>query len=273
VNKVEQQRAHFESVSARYFQARQTENHLTLKHLLWRAFLQDKTGLFAPVVSVLEPMCGYSEGRKILRAHLASDIRYSGFDYSQSLVEEARSMYPTERIDCQDITQWTPDEEHDLVIVIGGLHHVPHHTERVLRSIHDALKPGGHFINFEPTQNNALLRWIRQVIYRRNPLFDEQTERAFDLPELNRLYRSAGFEPVDQMYPGLLSYVLYYNPDAFPALNLGSPATVERLFRAESRFYRGFTARKLSFATMTLLVKPEQAAGNGKAHPAAATQS
>ena len=118
-----------------------------------------------------------------------------------------------------------------------------------------ALKPGGYMINLEPTQNNPLYRWARNRIYRENELFDDETEQAFDLPELNALYRDAGLEIRDQMYPGLLAYIMYYNPDAFPALNIGSSKSVRTLFTLEKSFYRSWPARIFSFATLTLLQK------------------
>jgi hypothetical protein len=58
------------------------------------------------------------------------------------------------------------------------------------------------------------------------------------------------------MYPGLAAYVLYYNPDAFPALNFGGPETVRRLFALERPFLRSAAARTLSFATLSLWRKP-----------------
>lgn len=259
---VEHQRDHFEAVSEKYFKARQNANHLTLKRLLWNHFLSGKAELFGDPIRVLEPMCGYSEGRQILETHLRSAIVYAGFDFSRPLVDEARERYPNDQIYLQDITQWEPQEQYGVVIIIGGLHHVYAHTRDVLARISRAVKPGGYFINFEPTQNNALFRWIRNRIYQKNSLFDAQTERAFELDELNDHFRQAGFDIVDQIYPGLLAYTLYYNPDAFPTLNVGSPGWVEALFGLEKHAYRSWLARKFSFATLSLLRKGDKDAGH-----------
>lgn len=255
LNDVERQRDHFEAVSEKYFKARQNANHLTLKRLLWSHFLLDKAKLFGDPIQVLEPMCGYSEGRLILETHLRSAIVYTGFDFSRPLVEEACERYPNDHIFVQDITQWEARQQYDVIIIIGGLHHVYAHTRDVLARISRAVKPNGYFINFEPTQNNALFRWIRNRIYRKNSLFDAQTERAFELDELNEHFRQTGFEIVDQIYPGLLAYTLYYNPDAFPALNVGSPEWVKALFGMERNTYRSWLARKFSFATLSLMRK------------------
>lgn len=263
MDSVEQQRAHFERVSDEYLNARQNANHLELKQLLWSQFLSDKREVLSHVTNVLEPMCGYAEGRSILQVHLGHDFSYTGFDFSRPLVDEARMRFPESKIFLADVTQFEPSEQFDLIILIGGLHHVYAHTAGVLKRLYSALKPGGHFINFEPTQNNRLFRLVRDRIYRGNHIFDADTERAFDLNDLNLSYVAAGFEIADQMYPGLVAYIMYYNPDAFPILNVGGTHWVRRIFRAETPFYRAAIASRLSFATLSLLTKPRTSRNRG----------
>ena len=67
---IEQQKEHFESISKRYFNARQNKNHLFLKKLMWNFFLHDKEMLKIKNIKVLEPMCGYAESKFILEEHL-----------------------------------------------------------------------------------------------------------------------------------------------------------------------------------------------------------
>jgi SAM-dependent methyltransferase len=251
----QQQREHFEAVSERYFSARQNENHLLLKKLLWDDFLAGKESILPQDGDVLEAMCGYSEGKSILESRFPVRFRYSGFDYSRPLVDKARERFPEARIFVADATQFDEVDSCDLIILIGGLHHVYRHTDEVLARLHRALRPGGHFINFEPTQDNFLFRKIRQRIYDRNALFDADTERAYELGDLNAAYRRAGFTIRDQVYPGLLSYVLYYNPDAFPRLNLGGPRCVKAAFALDRPFFRSAIGRYFSFATLSLLAK------------------
>ena len=256
---IEHQRAHFENISKKYYESRHTENHLVLKELLWGFFLRDKGVLRGRALRVLEPMCGYGEGRKIVQRFLTDRINYFGFDYSQPLVERARMESPGVRFEHLDVTRFAlePGEEpYDLIILLGGLHHVYQHAHVVVDRLSGALRSGGYFVNFEPTHNFTPLHWVRERIYKRNELFDAQTEQGFWLSELDALFRHGGYELVDQIYPGLLAYVLYYNPDAFPMLNVGNPAWVRRLFGLESMFFRSFLARKLSFATLSLWRKP-----------------
>ncbi|MEW6696500.1 MAG: class I SAM-dependent methyltransferase [Bacillota bacterium] len=255
MGKVEQQGEHFESISDKYYQSRQAENHLLLKKLIWADFFKDKEYLKKENMAVLEPMCGYAEGKKILESHLDIKFDYFGFDYSENLINQVKKQDSMINVVKMDVTKFKPEKQYDLIILIGGLHHVPAYTNQVIDNISKALKDGGFFINFEPSQNNFLLKKIRDRIYEKNSLFDNDTEKAFDLDDLNRLYTSNKLKIVDQFYPGLLSYVLYYNPDAFPALNIGNKNCVKIAFNLDKLFIRNIVGKKLSFATLTLLQK------------------
>ena len=256
MNDIEQQRVHFESVANRYMESRQNANHLLLKNLIWSHFLRDKQ--WRRPLRVLEPMCGYAEGLKILEFHVGGLINYTGFDISQTLVEHVRRSRPDVNVRVQDVTSFEiGDDSYDLIILIGGLHHVYRHLDSVLDRLSMALAPGGYFINFEPTHNNVVFRYVRGRIYKKNSLFDSDTERGFDLRDYNHAFTSRSFEQVDQIYPGLLSYVLYYNPDAFPMLNIGGERLVRALFAVDQLFFRNWIGRSLSFATLSLWRKSE----------------
>lgn len=254
---IEQQREHFDNISEKYYSARKHKNHLLIKGLIWSYFF-NRNSFPEKCLDVLEPMCGYGEGKKILENYAGLNINYTGFDYSQALIDLVKKEIPDLNIYQQDITRFdarVKDQSYDLMILIGGLHHVYEHTEDAIKRLMPALKPGGLFINFEPTQNLKLLKMIREYIYKRNKLFDDETEQAFDLHELNALFTRNGFEIVDQIYPGLLSYILYYNPDAFPFLNLGSERMVKALFNMDKLFIGNMIGRKFSFATLSLFRK------------------
>ncbi len=255
MSSVDQQREHFESISDTYFDARQHPNHLLYKKLMWELFFKRNGHVLHDGEKVIEPMCGYSEGKAILEQHCGKTFDYTGFDFSKSIIDRAKKNYPSADIYVQDVTKFEGHEQYDLMILIGGLHHVYAHVSSVLERLVSALKPGGYMINLEPTQNNPVYGWVRRRIYRKNELFDDETEQAFDLPELNHLYRDAGLSIQDQIYPGLMAYIMYYNPDAFPALNRGSSKVVRAVFALEKKFYRSWMARKLSFATLSLLAK------------------
>lgn len=256
MNKTEQQREHFNTIADRYFEARQHANHLRYKELMWKFAFDHSSFRLPESARVLEPMCGYAEGYKVLRTYCGNSFRYHGFDYSDSVIERLRHAYPELSVDLGDVTTFRSDEKYDVIVLIGGLHHVPEQAKHVVASLAAALAPGGHFVNLEPTSGNWLFRAVRAQIYTRNSLFDEETERAFGVEELHDMFHRAGLEPCVAMYPGLLAYVMYYNPDAFPALNRGSEKLVETLFNLEKRWYTTKIAKLLSFATLSIWRKP-----------------
>ena len=200
-------------------------------------------------------MCGYGEGKDILEKHLGIKILYSGFDYSKNLVEKVKKLDPEADVVEMDITKFVPSKEYDLIIIIGGLHHVPYHVDDVIGNLRKSLTENGYLIYFEPTHNNFLFRKIRERIYKKNSFFDNDTERAFELKKINQVFLGHNFKIIDQIYPGLFSYILYYNPDAFPFLNRGGEWLVKTIFGFDKLFFRNFIGRKLSFATITLLQK------------------
>jgi SAM-dependent methyltransferase len=255
------QSLHFDSIAKRYFSARQSANHLLYKKLLWSCALKGLCHDDREQIDVLEPMCGYAEGKSIIEKFYPGRIRYDGFDTSELLLEKAKDKMPEANLFQADITKFVPQKKYDIIILIGGLHHVYISAAPVLAVLHGALKESGIFINFEPTHACGLTQYIRDKIYESNSLFDAGTERGFALKELNGIYHEAGFQIADQIYPGLLAYVLFYNPDAFPFLNIGGSFLVRSLFAVDRILFRTRTARILSFATLSIL-KPESSHGN-----------
>lgn len=253
-NLIEQQREHFDSIADKYFSARQNKNHLQFKKLIWKEFFKDFTWEKERTL-VLEPMCGYSEGERILSENIDTKLIYEGFDYSQPLINEVLKKDPKKNVYKQDVTKFKPTKKYDIIIIIGGLHHVYRNTDTVLESINKALNKNGYFIVLEPTQNNPLFRFVRSKIYSKNNIFDSETEKAYDLDTLNKHFELNNFEIVKQIYPGLLGYILYYNPDAFPILNKGSIKLVNIIFTLEKFCYSNFVGEYFSFATMSLLRK------------------
>lgn len=250
---VEQQREHFNSIAERYFTARTNPNHLALKELIWKSFFARNRGIADEVARVLEPMCGMGEGHDIITTYLKPQIDYHGFDYSENMVEIARQARPGLSFSWSDVTTYDAGASRaDLIILIGGLHHVYSQTQTVLTNLAKALRPGGLFVSFEPTHNNFITRAARRRIYQTNDLFDEDTEQGYEYCDLQSYFTNAGFLLEDQVYPGLAAYVLYYNPDAFPVLNIGGPAMVRTLFACDRLAWANSIGRSLSFATLSL---------------------
>lgn len=253
---VERQRQHFNEISRNYFSARKDPNHLLLKDLIWKNFLGRNNRIAPEIERVLEPMCGMAEGYDILSRYLIANMEYRGFDYSEKMVEFAKEVRPSLSIEWNDVTSYkSSDAPFDMIILIGGLHHVYSQAPDVIKNLTRSLRSGGYFLNFEPTQHNWLTRLVRNRIYKSNSIFDEDTEQGFDYSDLDRYFREAGYTKVDEVYPGLSAYILYYNPDAFPLLNVGGALAVRFLFALDRLVWGNLIGRKLSFATLSLWKK------------------
>jgi SAM-dependent methyltransferase len=257
-SRAERQRLHFNSVASSYISTRRNDkNYNTFKALLWNYFFKKNRHYFESRdgIRLLEPMCGTCDGYQIMGTQGIRVLSYSGFDYSDEMVSCAKSLHPGLNIYHGDITSLAPDGEHDAIILIGGLHHVYDHSEKALAYISKSLRRGGIFINFEPTHANVLNKLIRKAIYKANSFFDEETESGFGLGQLNGLFKASGLTVIDQIFPGLLLYCLFYNPDAFMSTLSLSESFLAAMFDLESSLYRNPLGRLLSFATMTCAVK------------------
>ena len=253
---LEQQREHFNSIAGRYREARAGKAHQELKRLLWTDSFNKAAVALPPDAQVLEAMCGFAEGKKLLELCFDTSFSYAGFDYSDEVVAGLKKTHPELEIFQADATSFESAKQYDVIILIGGLHHVPRYAGDVVQRLANALKPNGLFVNLEPTHGNKITELVRNRIYRQNDLFDEETEEAFAVANLSAMFSASGLEEAHVTYPGLLAYVLYYNPDAFPGLNKGGINWVRRLYRLESWLYPTFIGRLFSFATLSIWRKP-----------------
>jgi SAM-dependent methyltransferase len=248
----ERQRVHFDSIAAQYIDARKDSRHLLVKNRIWKEFF-DAAKLQVPKrPRVLEAMCGIGEGRFLLQDHLGVEPEWKGFDYSANMVAAAKAIHGEDAVSQADATTFVPNEKYDIVLIIGGLHHVYWDAANVVRRLSDALLPGGYFIAFEPTHANPVYKRVRDRIYRRNNFFDAETERAFHVKELWGFFEATGLKHIFDLNFGLSAYTLFYNPDAFPMLNRGPTGMVDALWSVDRLFARNIIGRFFSFGTLTL---------------------
>lgn len=255
MDKINRQKAHFDSIADEYTLKRRGSKQRMLHRLIYADLLSNMGNKSNDCLYVLEPMCGFGEGQEIIKNHISDNIVYEGFDLSEKVVENAKRIYKGINVYVQDVTKFTPERRYDIVVLIGGLHHVPDYAALVLEKIYGALKPGGQFINVEPTYNNWLTRIVCEYIYKKNSVFDEKTERRFSLSSINELYKKNGFSITKQLNAGLLAYLLWYNPDAFPLFNFGNCSLVKVVYAIDRKFMNTWIGRKLSVATFSVLKK------------------
>lgn len=95
---IDQQIKHFNSTADRYFLARKNANHLLFKKLLWSFFFSNKDFIFRPNLNILEPMCGYTEGKNALDKCLGIQFNYTGFDFSKNVIKKLKSINPNTHV-------------------------------------------------------------------------------------------------------------------------------------------------------------------------------
>ena len=255
MDKIEKQKEHFDKISASYVEGKKQPNFVFLKRLLWSFALKNiHNDIAGSKIKILEPMCGDAEAYSVFHDQ-GYDIQYSGFDYSMEIVKKLNETRPELSVSFGDVTKFKTDEKFDVIIIIGGLHHVPDFAGQVVRNLSSHLKDGGYFINYEPTSGNPLFRLIRKMIYKKNAIFDETTERDFTNSELDSFFSHAGLRKHKTLYPGLLSYILYYNPYAFPNLNIGSTKFVRAIFEMEKWLFGVPFTKYISFVTLSIWKK------------------
>ena len=254
MNDLKKQQKHFDSISHVYTKSRNSGNHVFLKDEIWK-YLFENINFSGENLLILEAMCGFADSYRVIKKHAKFKFIYEAFDYSENMVNEANKQVPGLNVYHQDVTTFFAKDKYDVIFIIGGLHHVYNHRFIVAENISNALKKNGYFINFEPTHNNLLLKKIRERIYKNNGLFDETTERGFSTNELNSMMSDVGLKPFFQFYPGLLAYILWYNPDAFPLLNIGSKSLTRNFIAFERKLWSTLLARYFSFATFSCYKK------------------
>jgi SAM-dependent methyltransferase len=110
---------------------------------------------------VVELFCGRGNGLNALQ-HLGF-TRLEGVDLSPALLANYTGPAKCVAADCRQLP--FPDASRDIVIVQGGLHHLPElpgDLEQVVGEVRRVLRPGGRFMVVEPW-HTPFLRFVHWV--------------------------------------------------------------------------------------------------------------
>lgn len=247
----QRQHDHFNKISHKYIEAREDSRHRYLKEKIWSKAFNSIPDISQKNFKVLDIMCGKGELYYLVNKYLHS-FSYEGLDISEEMIAAGKKENPDINLKVCDILSYQTNNKYDIIIISGGLHHIFAQAETVLKKVASWLVPGGYFVNLEPVHNNLLTKTIRNRIYSSNDLFDEQTEQGFSSAQLNQIGARAGLQLQTSYFPGLLSYVLWYNPDCFPMLNKGPFLLTKIMTDFESRFWSGTMARYFTFAQLAI---------------------
>jgi len=155
---------------------------------------------------VLEAMSGSGATTAFLKERGAI---VSALDISEEEIARFRELWSDCDAHCVSILNTgLPDNAYDVVVVMGGLHHVHPHLNEAVREIHRILKPGGYFCFVEP-HKGAFLDVLRRHWYRADRYFLEN-EESIDLCQMQVDF-SRSFEFIRETFGGNIAYLLVLN--------------------------------------------------------------
>lgn len=197
------QKSHFEAIHEEYVADYDDRFSSHYKNRIIYAFLaREITKEFHSPIKVLEVACGSGANLKALSSFLPAGNKYYGVDISQRAVDDFNKNHGEKSGFCVDFTKRTlslPWSEFDVILVIGGIHHMTRDLDGVFLNLHRHLKPSGLAIFVEP--NKLFMNRLRQWWYRRDRFFDDENEEAISHDELADRF-SEIFKPVTVHYFG-----------------------------------------------------------------------
>ena len=138
---------------------------------------------------VLDIGCGYG----YLLSRFRGRRRLVGIDLSTHAAERARARLREALILRADVQRGLPfDKPFDVALAINVVEHLPD-PEAGVRSLAEALRPGGICVVHLPTINNAVSRLIYRFAYAGDPTHVYRPTGA----ALRRLFESSGFDSLE----------------------------------------------------------------------------
>lgn len=157
----------------------------------------------------LEAMCGSGQTTAYL---LTNNARVTGLDISPKLIERFRVRWSPKgarAVQTSILSSGLAGGFFDVVVVVGGLHHVQPYVDDAVNEIHRLLKPGGFFCFIEP-HSGSLVDYVRRQWYRYDRIFFQPNEAAINLDSL-RHANAFRFRFVRECYVGNFAFFLIYN--------------------------------------------------------------
>lgn len=174
---------------------------------------------------VAELACSVGHNSVLVR-ELFPTANIEGFDISESACSEYQRLVdaPAHIVDLTRPISLSPS--FDAAFVIGGLHHCANFLPQTFQNIATMLKPGGLFFWYEPNADFCL-QTVRDFWYRRDAYFDEMSERALTVAELEAKAKPY-FDSERQFYLGGPAYFLILNSLVL-RLPLGAKRSIAQL--------------------------------------------
>ncbi|HEX6045243.1 MAG TPA: class I SAM-dependent methyltransferase [Pyrinomonadaceae bacterium] len=199
-----QQQAHYDTISADYEAHYSDEWSLAYR----RQFIYEPmfAGLDLSGMKILDAMCGTGQTTEYL---LDRGADVTGLDISNEVIQSFRARWTNvHAVKRSLLDSGLPASSFDVVVVVGGLHHIHPNLNLAMQEIHRVLKPGGYLCFMEP-HSGSFPDLIRRVWYKLDRYFSDN-EEAIDMKALQRNFRSH-FELKQANYLGNLAFLLVLN--------------------------------------------------------------
>lgn len=240
---VKQQRQHYETVAPSYVAGRQADAYATFFAIwaerLLAPWLERYTAEERRNHVVLDPMCGHANLAPFILRHtdslILNDLSPSMLSYIDEEITRQARVLPAS--DAAHLAM--EDAGADMVVVSGGLHHARATLGELLCELRRVLRPGGMLLFGEPSDEFLPIRLGRRLIYRLNPRFDHETEKAFRHEELRAALAQAGFEDVHIKPIGSIGYLLMAQVGVIPLLRNSRNRRLFRFLQAIDRVIEG----------------------------------
>lgn len=109
--------------------------------------------------------------------------RFTGLDVSRCACEDYRNSVGCRAWEVDLLKGPFPNEQFDVVFVIGGLHHCIRDLPLAIKNIASFIRPNGFFLMMEPN-GEYFLEPLRKIWYRRDRFFEADTEEALSHDKL-----------------------------------------------------------------------------------------
>lgn len=180
------QRQHFERIHSDYVEAYDDEFSLFYKRaLIYRRIALCLNSIPKSKLNLLEVACGSGMNSEELKKLTVQPLHLVGVDISAAAVQEFKSRHGLNSAFEYDFTRENinvPNGPFDVILILGGIHHMIKSLDHVFHNLHANLVDDGTVIFVEP--NRLFLNPIRQWWYRRDAYFDGDNEAAIDHQEL-----------------------------------------------------------------------------------------
>lgn len=199
-----QQQEHYDNIAAEYEEHYSDEWSVEYR----RRFIYEPmfAGLNLKGMRVLDAMCGSGQTTEYL---LSKGAEVTGLDISNEVIDTFRGRWTNATaVKRSLLDSGLPDNSFDMVVVVGGLHHIHPHVNRAVTELHRVLKPGGYLCFMEP-HSGSMPDIIRRVWYKFDRFFSDN-EASIDIDRLQDNFGSK-FSLKKVNYLGNVAFLLVLN--------------------------------------------------------------